>query len=386
MLPKLTLDSLLAGVEIPLQIQSKLDELTSSEYFPLMDPSGYHAILNIIAYALKNNWTIDQINTFLFNPVKPTREQLDIFRTRHEQIYAEQAIGMAREVDELDDQFFSISSSMYAGKSTLAAEVCSNLAQIGYRVIPIVPDFMVEVEEDQDDEAGTAQLENPEASTRKKKPGFITLRGKTVKPGDTVGNDGFTRIEALAYTAADCEIFFNSLNIQPNEKIVIHFDEYSFMGPEDVLYFRNYVQQKYPNIKVLFVGLNKNALGKELEGYAAIKESVATEMVCRSFVPNILENIDDQCEPTGTHTSRYVVLPNGFHVLDCGFLPVVVPKEFAQIVYYTPSNAEHHMYNILLECGQVNLLNQVVSPDENQDMTRVNLFHALRSTQVIQEA
>ena len=48
----------------------------------------------------------------------------------------------------------------------------------------------------------------------------------------------------------------------------------------------------------MFVGLNKNALGQELEGYTAIRESVAAEFTCKSFVPNQIETVNESTMPT----------------------------------------------------------------------------------------
>lgn len=378
MLDLQTLDSIFASREIPPSIRIKIEELRSSEYFNLFDSSGYQALLSIILYALENGWTEEQINKLLFNPVKPSKDQVEIFRQRHEAIYAQQALGLAQDVDQSVGQFFSITSAMYAGKSTLAAEVCSNLSELGYRVIPIVPSFMVESDEE-DEESG-------DSNGIVEKKAFITLRGRKEREGEIVGPDGFTRIEALPYSTENYLAFFESLNISPTDKVVIHFDEFSFMGTEDILLFRNYVQQNYPNVKVLFVGLNKNALGQDLAGYLAVQNNVEREIPCRSFVPNILQDIDELCEPTGTYTSRYVVLPSGMHVLDCGFLPVVVTKEFARLVYYTPSNMEHHMHYILQQIDQDALLDSIVNPSEDQQSIRSNLFHTLRSAPVATEA
>lgn len=89
MLDLQTLDSIFASREIPPSIRIKIEELRSSEYFNLFDSSGYQALLSIILYALENGWTEEQINKLLFNPVKPSKDQVEIFRQRHEAIYAQ---------------------------------------------------------------------------------------------------------------------------------------------------------------------------------------------------------------------------------------------------------------------------------------------------------
>lgn len=350
-----TLD-LLKDLDIPSIITHKLNSLRQSEYFSSLDQSGIRAVERIIVFALEAGWNEEQIDRFLFNPVIPSQEQINIFRTQHQNIYREQAISLANQVDESIEQFFAITSSMYAGKSTLAAEVCEQLSEKGYRVIAMVPHFMSDEEN----------------------ANFITLRGREVKDGDDVGKDGFTRINAVPYNHDNYQQLIDSFGIKPTDKVVIHFDEFSFLPSECILEFIHYVTVNYSNVKILFVGLDKNALGAELAGYVAIKETVAAEFACKSFVPNSIDSSSEIVEPTGTYTSRYLVLPDGVTVLDCGFLPVAVPKEFAQLVHYTPANEEQHMHTILNLIEQFELLDSIVNPTDAQQELRESLFNRLK--------
>lgn len=346
----------LQDINIPAIIATKLNALHQSEYFSELDKSGVMAIEKIIIYALEVGWTVEQIDRFLFNPVIPNSHQINIFRTRHQSIYREQAVSLANEVDQSLEQFFAITSSMYAGKSTLAAEVCEQLSEKGYRVIAMVPHFMSDEEN----------------------ANFITLRGREVKDGDEIGKDGFTRINAVSYNHDNYKELIESFGINRTDKVVIHFDEFSFLPAECILEFIHYITVNYSNVKVLFVGLDKNALGAELAGYSAIKQTVAAEFACKSFVPNSIDLVDENTEPTGTYTSRYLVLPDGVTVLDCGFLPVAVPKEFAKLVHYTPANKDTHMHTVLSLIEQYELLESIVNPTVEQVEQRDSLFNRLK--------
>lgn len=347
---------LLEGLEIPPLLLEKITQLEESEYFEFFDAAGLMALMSIIRYGIEDDWPVEIIDRLLFSPIVPSIEHIETFRQTHHAMYAEQSISMAETVHQSTEQFFTISSSMYAGKSTLASEVCGRLANLGYRVVPMVPFFMSD--------------EN--------NANHITLRGRPVQEGDKIGKDGFAQIEAIAYNPASFEEIIEGLGIKRDEKVVIHFDEFSFLPSEDILNFIQYITINYSNVKVLFVGLNTNALGVELAGYTAARQYVTEEFVCKSFVPNAIEAVDDTTMPTGTYTSRYVLLPNGLKVLDCGFLPIVVPKEFSNLVHYTPANYFQHMYEILKGIGQHELLDQVVNPNEAQSGIRQTLFDRLK--------
>jgi thymidine kinase len=346
---------LLNAVELPAEVTLRLTRLESDRLFELFDKGGFAALKKMIAFALQSGWSENEIIKFFFEPIKPDSNSIESFRNRHQQIYYQQAIDLANQINNSTTQFFIISSSMYAGKSTLAAEVCDQLRPQGYRVIPMVPFFM---------------SDDGQAS-------HITLRGRETRVGDAVGRDGFTQIKALCYYPAQIESIFQQLNIARDEKVVIHFDEFSFLDSGSIGVFVEYVTQNYPNIKVLFVGLNRNALGAQLPGYIAAKNTDNIEVTCKSFVPN---SIDSQSQdlPTGTFTSRYVILPNGVSVLDCGFLPVAVPKEFASLVYYTPSNSDRHFHNMLIQMQEDTLLSGIVEPNASQLDIRKALFEELK--------
>jgi len=360
----MTADSLfdveLVNLEIPTPIKQRLDDLRNSEYFEFFDPAGFTALCRLIGYAIRNGWSNEHMIKFFFNPIIPSTAHIDIFRRRHQQMYREQSNELANIVDNSPEQFFAISSSMYAGKSTLAVEVCEQLAAIGYKVIPLVPFFMSD-----EDNAN-----------------FITLRGREAREGDIVGNDGFTRIKAFPYNPDNYIDLIESLGINDDEKTVIHFDEFSFLSEQSILDFVQYLTVNYSNVKVLFVGLNRNALGSELPGYTAILPYVSNEFLCKSFVPNAIDIVDDSTEPTGTYTSRYVVLPGGLTVLDCGFLPIAVPKEYSELVHYTPSNESQHMYVILKQMGSAAILETVVNPNESQLALRNALFDKLKPSPI----
>lgn len=50
---------------------------------------------------------------------------------------------------------------------------------------------------------------------------------------------------------------------------------------------------------------------------------------CQSFVPAPESNEEStELMPTGTYSTRYLILPDGTTVTDCGFLPIVVEKEW----------------------------------------------------------
>lgn len=353
---KSTLDARLDNLGLPEALANKLIALQQSEMFPYFDEAGINAIILLIKHMLETGYSTQKIEKILFNPTKPNLEEIGTFRARHQEIYKEMSVGLAREIDSSVEQFFAITSSMYAGKSTLAAEVCSQLRIQGYRVITMVPHFM------SDDGNAT----------------FVTLRGREVQDDDVIGNDGFARIDAIAYDHSVYEEIIRSMNISLSEKVIIHFDEFSFLPADCLLEFIQYITVNHPNVKVLFVGLDKNALGQELDGYTAVKSSVTSEFACRSFVPNTLESVDTNTEPTGTFTSRYVVLPDGTMVLDCGFLPVVVPKEFSRLVYYTPANQSEHMYTILTIMEELEILSAIVAPNDAQREQRERLFSELQ--------
>lgn len=352
MTDQLSIRQRLELLEIPENIQRHLQALTQSEYFQYLDTNGFEALLVILTYTLANNWPSEEIERLLFNPIKPNKQQIDLYRQRHHEIYSEQSVGLSQIIDNSSDQFFAITSSMYAGKSTLASEVCKRLEDKGYRVITMVPFFMGD---------------------------FITIRGRECTSDDEVGEDGFARISAVQYNPETYEELFRELNISKEDKVILHFDEFSFLPPEAILQFIEYIKLEYPNIKVIFVGLNKDLLGKDLDGYLAIKGSVKEEFSCQSFVPAPESNEEPtELMPTGTYSTRYLILPDGTTVMDCGFLPIVVEKEWAELVYYTPSTEERHVNTMLQITGQGHLLQALLNPSFSQIQLREQLFDSLK--------
>lgn len=343
----------LSGLNLPQSIKNKLDSIVNSEYFPLLDSSGFDSIIRIIEIAIEEGWQEEEINELLFSPSRPSNLQISAFRKRHQEIYSQESIHLAEEISSSSSQFFAISSCMYAGKSTLAAEVCRRLEGKGYRVITMVPFFMGD---------------------------FITIRGRECTADDEVGEDGFARITAVQYNPETYQHFFESLCIDREEPTVIHFDEYSFLPSDAIIQFIEFIKQNYPNVKVIFVGLNKNLLGQDLEGYTAVQGVVSQEFSCKSFVPSLATETSDlsSITPTGTFTARYLILPDGTTILDCGFLPIVVEKELSQLVYYTPTECNRHLYTLLDNERNQELLNRVINPDDTQQYKREQLLYMLK--------
>lgn len=82
--------------------------------------------------------------------------------------------------------------------------------------------------------------------------------------------------------------------------------------------------------------------------------------------------------PTGTYSTRYLILPDGTTVTDCGFLRIVVEKEWAELVYYTPSTEERHVNTMLQITGQRHLLQALLNPSFSQIQLREQLFESLK--------
>lgn len=355
-----TLDSIslllrLEALGVPSSILDKVNLIIESDYFPFLDQYAFSALCEMIIFATENGWSENEILNILFNPVKPSRSDIETFRSRHRDIYREKGKEIATRMHEGAERLFTISSSMYAGKSTLAVEVTSELGRRGYKVITMVPDFMGD---------------------------FVTIRGH--QNGAVVGADGFVRIPAIQYSHDRFTEIIQSFGIAKDEKAVIHFDEFSFLPYVCIKEFIEYILEYYPNVKILFVGLNKNALGLDLAGYNAAVEEGSIGFKCFSFVPNEIDIVDDSIEPTGTFTHRYLVFPDGLTMLDCGFLPVVVPKELG-VVYYTPSTEAKHFSTILTRRSRLDLLQRITHPNNGDVTLRDGLLSQLKERIVLAE-
>ncbi len=334
---------------LPKSIQEKLQQLILN---PWLDRAGLTALIKFAVYLSGKNISENEINRILFNPTIPSQDDISQYRIRHTKLYSVKAPQIAREITRNDQKVFCITSGMYAGKSTLAGEVCKRLEQQGIHVVRAVPHFMGK---------------------------HITQRGKVPGEDDTTGADGFVTTDALPLDPGNPDEFFNQANIPTDKLSVIYLDEFSFLDPESLRAFISRVQTAYPLAKFLLVGLNTNTFGKPLEGYEAALKYNPELIQCNSFVPGEeTTEVNGEKIPTGTMTIRYLRLPDGSMVLDTGFLPVVVPKE-AGVALYAPANAQFHPFNVLEEAKA--LVQIMINPGVESNRIRLECLNALMSWQ-----
>lgn len=330
---------------VPASIQEKLESLLQN---PWLDRAGLTALIKFAAQINAQKISENEILRILFNPTIPSSNDISEYRRRHTELYSARAPQIVQEITKSNQKFFCITSGMYAGKSTLAGEVCKGLEQSGIHVVRAVPHFMGK---------------------------HITQRGKVPCENDKTGVDGFVTTDALPLDPNNLEEFFNQANIPSDKPSVIYLDEFSFLDPASLRAFISRVQADYPLVKFLLVGLNTNTFGKPLEGYEAALGYNPNLIQCNSFVPGE-EVIEENGEkiPTGTMTIRYLRLPDGSMVLDTGFLPVVVPKE-AGAALYAPANPKFHPLNVLAE--ERALVEIMINPVEESKRMRQECLQAL---------
>lgn len=330
---------------VPASIQEKLESLLQN---PWLDRAGLTALIKFAVHLNAQKISENEIFRILFSPIIPSQDDISEYRKRHTELYSARAPQIVQEITKSKQNFFCITSGMYAGKSTLAGEVCKGLEKSGIHVVRAVPHFMGK---------------------------HITQRGKVPGENDKTGVDGFVTTDALPLDPNNLNEFFNQANIPADKLSVIYLDEFSFLDPASLRAFINRVRVAYPFAKFLLVGLNTNTFGKPLEGYEAALEYNPSLIQCNSFVPGEeTTEVNGKKIPTGTMTIRYLRLPDGSMVLDTGFLPVVVPKE-AGVVLYAPANAVFHPFNVLQE--EQGLVEGMVNPDAESSRIRQECLRAL---------
>lgn len=327
-------------------VLDKFLQLEERPEFNLFSIESRESLFVIAFQCIQEGLSDQQILTFMFNPVIPDLDALKTYRTKHSKMYEEPASRFAEKMFETDQRYFGITACMHGGKSTLAFKIKRMLEKKFKKkinVFPMIPFFMQEP--------------------------YITIRGERPRAGDTVDENGFIRIEAKQYDPNTQKSFFDALGIDPSKKTLLWFDESTFMSEKDLSDFVKYIEERYPKneypqLKILFVGLNSNYMAEDTSGFGVFEYTINNQFVegerleievCKSFVPGV-QDLNDS-DPMGELTMRYVVFPDGFKVLDVRTLPLIVSKDI-KAVLYASTTIDRHPSRFLQRADRADLVQE----------------------------
>ena len=251
--------------------------------------------------------------TILFpSDIDTEKLPIDTYTIRHQYMYDKQS----DEVVDKDWEVLVIGSGMYGGKSTLSFYILDKFSSIEF-----------------DTKIYIAEVMGENYVTARSYPGENKLRLAT-----RYGKDS------------------KELNLPKGKNSIVILDEFSFLDLESI---KSFVEDcRKNNVKVILTGLNTNYLGDNLPVFNQLHKIVGKHKLveCKSFVPGIDINI-----PTGSKTTRFVNI-NGIWIKDFGILPLVVSKEYKEIVHYSAATEEQTFKNIFR--NKFDLLNHVLHPSK----------------------
>ncbi len=228
---------------------------------------------------------LDEVMQILFLPSEPNEERLNIYKQRHREIYEKRSSELAEMmIDGVNNMV--LRSGMYGGKSTEATLMLQKLQARGFSSTVLIAGVLG------DDFTTSRCLEGDEA----------VLHAEMVLP-DSIEN---IKAQILADKG-------------DNPDHVVYFDEFSFVDVEDVQEVVEFCREE--NIKLIMAGLDNDYLGRELPPMTRFCSDEDTFVEhCKSFTSH--QNDPETEVPIGTHTARYIRLPEGGYVLDMAALPL----------------------------------------------------------------
>lgn len=324
------------------ELYSALNLLFNYENFELLNPEGVEAILYLVKEAYNQN-ELDKIYNLLFNPQIASKEDVDRFRVGHEEIYSYAALELI-ETLRVPGSVLQLESGMYGGKSTLAEIITDLLVQEGYKSFTLVPDFMEEE--------------------------IVTIRGKSGVNGK---NHEIPAIQVGENWPEVLRMIENSAN---DNKVVVHFDEYSFMSAEMVdRILTDLVSRGY---RVILAGLDTDFMGRKLEGFSIGEKFAQGNMyTCNSYVFE-QTRARELGSPQGRMTTRHIKINNNW-VIDL-FAPVVIPKG-RSYARYTPGRIIDHIQSLL--SSNPLLLGKLINPDSEILEKQMKLYQILEDQEVL---
>lgn len=292
-----------AGVD-----SSPLSNFRNSSLFPYFNDLSKQGIASLIQTGLENG-NIDEVMEVVFHPSEPSQERLEVYKRRHREMYEKRSFAVADILDS-DSDIVILRSGMYGGKSTLATETLKRLGERGYTNSVIIAGVL-------GDDFTTARCYDGDEGI---------LEAQMVLP-DTIEN---IKAQLLSDRGE-------------NERHVVYFDEFSFVEEGLVQEIVDFCSVQ--NIKLIMAGLDTDYLGRELPTMSRFCEGDRTHIeYCRSFT--IHQGDYESEDPIGSHTARYVRLPEGGYVIDVASFPLAVSKE-KPFILYIPVALRHHMRGVL---------------------------------------
>jgi hypothetical protein len=313
----ITLSDLEARLEESGVDSSPLCNFRNSRMFPYFNDLSKQGIAAMIQTGLEKG-NIEEVMEVIFYPSEPSNERLEVYKARHREMYEIRSVDIADEL-EANSDIVILRSGMYGGKSTLATETLKRLEERGYTNSVIIAGIL-------GDDFTTARCYD--------------------------GDDGVLEAEMVLKDTIE-SIKTNILSDKgDNENHVVYFDEFSFEDGNLVQEIVDFCGER--NIKLIMAGLDTDYLGRELPTMTRFCQSEKTHIeYCNSFT--IHQDDYENGDPIGSHTARYVRLPEGGYVLDVASFPLAVSKT-EEFVLYIPVAFKHHMRGVL--SGQDELLDE----------------------------
>ncbi len=288
---------------------SPLSNFIDSKIFCDFNDLSKQGIISMLRTGLEKG-SIKEVMDVIFNPQEPSQERLEIYKRRHREIYEQRAIELADMIIDGHETVI-LRSGMYGGKSTLATATEKELKKRGFTSSVLIAGIL-------GDDFTTARAYEADEGV---------LPAEMVLP-DTIENIKFKILEDRG----------------DNENHVVYFDEFSFVDEGTVREIVNFCSEE--GIKLIMAGLDADYLGRELPTMSRFRKECTHVEECFSFTMNMDYDSVENGEPIGTHTARYVRLPEGGYVLDVASLPLEVSKEKPYILYI-PVAKQHHISGIL---------------------------------------
>ena len=292
-----------------------------------------------LAYQIATEQEIPVVRDFSEIDVSP--EQKAFFSKQHIEIYSPIADSIAKEIASLTEpQNYIIESGMFGGKTSLVFLILETLEK-------------------------KYKLKHLTCINKCMDEDFVTARSLDNKEE-----------HALHYGTEEQNSVILE-HIKEENISVLFLDECSFRFGTELEEDREFIKQcNQLGASVILTGLNRECHGLPLEFFTENNKELLDDSYryeCRAFVPG-----QEEEEPIGTHTTRYILL-DGKLILDLGVLPLVVSKEELKpnnepLAIYVATTEEHTMVHILREYPSLlNVLTKYESMISKQEENKISL-------------